>query len=241
VNADAESLMNGTRPIRFSFGWLLFGLAVACGEDSQLTVNYAPEFSEFAHHTVSVFGVFKDGRMDTEAWGGVAAGVSNLFGQGVCKPGFDPDLVANHPALSSAVDEYTRNYGVTDPLLNEFAASAKGDLILVLSVAGKPPAIAHKVPATDAPLPMSRGTGVRPDPDNPVGSRPIEASASLFSVTLHRTVASIVERYAGKNAELAVGNLEAKLKEALPVATCEGWDFNAHPVDDSRVHALPEP
>jgi hypothetical protein len=220
---------------------IVLALASSCGEDTQLIVNYAPQFAALTPHTISVFGVFKDGRMDTEAWYGVAPRVSSLLGRISCNTPFDTDLVGQHAALTSAVDEYTRNYGVTDPLLNEFAASANGELILVLYIAGRPPSLIRKGPATEAPLPMSRGSGFRADPDSPVGSRPVEVSASLYSVPLHRSVASIAERYAGKNVDQAIARFEDKLKEALPIATCEGWDFDTHPVDDSKVHALPEP
>jgi hypothetical protein len=239
--------MNAARNATFS---LLLALGGACGgEDARFTVNYAPEFAGSSHHTVSLFGVFKDGRMDAEAWEDVAPGISNLFGHSTCSAAFGTDLVTNNPSLASAVDEYTRNYGVTDALLNEFAASAKGDLILVVSIAGKPRSPSTE-PVIDTPPPMSRGTGAArggAPPSDPSGSamavsfRPVEVSASLFSVSLHRSVGSIAERYAGKSGDEAIAKLEDQVKDALPVARCEGWDFEAHPVDGARVHALPEP
>ena len=187
--------------------------------------------------------------MDAEAWDVVAPRLSNLFGRGACTAAFGADLVSNSAPLASAVDEYTRNYGVTDPLLDEFAASAKGDLILVLSTAGKPPSPSTDgEPAPERPPETIRGAGGArrgsPPPGNPhrpAASRTVEVSASLFSVPLRRSVGSVVERYTGKSAEQAIANLEDKLREGLPGLRCEGWDFDAHPVDASRVHELPEP
>lgn len=231
--------------------WILLALATGCGaEDSRFAVNYAPEFAPSTPHTVSIFGVFKDGRMDSEAWDDVAPRFSNLFGQRACNAAFGVDLVTNNPPLASAVDEYTRNYGVTDPLVDEFAASAKGDLILVLSIAGKPrSASTDGEPGPEPPAPMNRRSGGARrgppppgDPHRPAGSsRPVEVSVSLFSVPLRRSVASVAERYAGKSGDEAIANLEEKLREGLSGAGCAGWDFDAHPVDASRVHELPEP
>jgi hypothetical protein len=226
----------------------LLALAAACGAEDRFTVNYAPEFAGSAPHGISIFGVFKDGRMDAEAWDDLAPRISSLFGH-ACGAAFGTELVTNNAQLASAVDEYTRNFGVADPLLSEFASSAKGDLILVLSIAGKP-ASPSTQPMVEAPPPMSRGTGGARrggSPSDPSGAavavsfRPVEVSASLFSVPLHRSIASVSERYAGKSLDEAISQLEGKLKEVLPVAHCEGWDFETHPIDDSRIHALPEP
>lgn len=237
--------------------WIFLTLGAGCGaEESQFIVNYAPDFASANPHTVSIFGVFKDGRMDAEAWDVVAPRLSNLFARSACTAAFGADLVSNSAPLASAVDEYTRNYGVTDPLLDEFGAAAKGDLILVLSIAGKPrSAGADGEPASEPPPQTIRGAGgARPggarrggspppgDPHHNAGtSHPVEVSASLFSVPLRRSVASVVERYAGKSADEAIANLEQKLREGIPGAGCAGWDFDTHPVDASRVHELPEP
>ena len=238
--------MNFSRTLRLGTKGILLGLATACGTGSLLTVNYAPEFAGSPPHTVSIFGVFKDGRMDAEAWDEVAKQVSSAFDQGACNAAFGAELVTTGASLASAVDEYTRNYGVTDPLMIEFAPSANGDLILVLSIAGKPvlpPATGE--PKTEVPLPMSKGGSRRGvaagDPSTKEGYRAVEVSAALYSVPLRRTVATIAEQYGGKNTDEAVAKVEAELKQALPAAKCGGWEFAAHPVDDSKVRALPEP
>jgi hypothetical protein len=58
--------------------------------------------------------------------------------------GYDA-LVSSNAALASAVDEYARADGPTDDLLAQLAPAAQGDLVLVLTFAGKLPE-----PATDA-------------------------------------------------------------------------------------------
>jgi hypothetical protein len=215
---------------------LIFG---ACASnDAHFVTQFAPDFSP-ARHTVSVLGVYKDGQMSTEAWNAIAPRMAPSLGSPTCEAGYGNVLTKTNGRLASAIDDYARDNGPTDELLTELAPAAHGELILVLTVAGKPP-VPKKVSVQDAPpaqgpqgAGMGRrgrrgggqgggaGQGAREDPNL------FEMSALLFSVSQERSVAVVSMQYAGQNVDEAVTNFAAKLRGALPATQCAGWDWNA--------------
>src|SRR5207244_3335524 len=118
-----------------------------------------------------------------------------------CEVAYGDKLLTTAPGLSSAVDDYARANGVTDDLLDRLAPMAKGDTIMILTIAGRPPQpIGDKGAQVSSPAPsqpMMRGrrglaggmpsgsSETLPRTDNNV----FEMSASLFSIRLHRSVA----------------------------------------------------
>jgi len=195
--------------------------------------QFAPDFTP-ARHTVSVLGVYKDGQMSTEAWNAIAPRMAPSLGSLTCEAGYGNTLGKTNGGLASAIDDYARDNGPTDELLTEIAPAAQGDLILVLTVAGKPP-VPKKVSVQDAPSargaqgvgmgPMRRGRrgegqGTREDPNL------FEVSALLFSVAQERSVAVVSMQYSGQNVDDALTNFAAKLHETLPAAKCTGWNWN---------------
>src|ERR1700722_13130989 len=89
--------------------------AVAGCSDAQITTRYAPTFTH-APHTVSLLGVYKDGRMNPDVWEQIGPALSTPLG-GKCGPGYD-SLVNGNPALSAAIDDYARANGIGDDLLD---------------------------------------------------------------------------------------------------------------------------
>jgi hypothetical protein len=220
-------------------------LGACAGEDASLTAHVTPEAQASAPHPISVFGVFRDGRMSTKGWDDFSPRLG-VLGLEPCGALYDADLVTNDSALVSAIDDYARNYGVTDTLLGAFGASAKADLLLVIVVSGALPskhASSEPSPARAPPGPgmsrSSRGAYVpRAAPHHDTGA--LEISASLFSTRLHTAVAAVALRYTGSSENDAIAKIDAKLKDVFPHASCAGWDLETHPVDAATVRSLPE-
>src|ERR1700677_1591332 len=126
-------------------------LGACAGEDASLTARVTPEAQASAPHPISVFGVFRDGRMSTKGWDDFSPRLG-VLGLEPCGALYDADLVTNDSVLVSAIDDYARNYGVTDSLLGAFGASAKADLIMVIVVSGALPA---KHASSESPQPRA--------------------------------------------------------------------------------------
>ena len=137
---DYTRTMMLTQPRR-ALAALLFAFTVgaactACNDaDTHFTVQHAPDLKQM---TVSVLGVFKEGRMSPETWDEIGPKISAAFGKGLCPIAYDAKLVTDKPSLAEAVDDYARENGVTDDLLDQLAPAASGDAVLVITVAGRP-------------------------------------------------------------------------------------------------------
>ncbi|HEV3191133.1 MAG TPA: hypothetical protein VGY54_11580 [Polyangiaceae bacterium] len=194
--------------------------------------RFGPDFTP-GRHTVSVLGVYKDGQMSTEAWNAIAARIAPSLGSPTCEAGYGNTLSKTNGGLASAIDDYARDNGPTDELLTELAPAAQGDLILVLTVAGKPP-VPKKVSVQDAPPAQGAGMGqmrggrrgggqgAREDPNF------FEMSALLFSVAQVRSVAVVSMQYSGQNVDEAITNFATKLHGTLPATKCTGWNWNTN-------------
>lgn len=218
--------------------------AACAGDDAQFNVKYAPDYAKGG--TVSVLGIFKDGRMSPETWDQLGP---LLLTKQKCETAYNVDLVALSPTLSSAIDDYARANGITDALLDQLAPVARGDAIMVITVAGHPPQkIAREGGAPRAsPQPVMRGGG-RGRGRVPYGSSGststtdgsvFEVSASLFSIRLHRSIALVSMTYSGRDVEAALAKFAAKLSASLPEISCVGWNWDVH-VDEEKIRTLPE-
>lgn len=231
----------------------LIGMLVmtACADDgARFNVKHAPEFVTSGAQ-VSVFGIFKDGRMTPESWDAIGPRLSRSFGKSTsCEVAYGERLLRTAPALSSAVDDYARANGVTDDLLDQFAPMAKGDAIVLITIAGHPPQpIAPSELPKQAPAQSPRSMGgmggrqgagqmAPPARDlHPTDRSVFEMSATLFSARLHRSVGVIAMTYSGANVDEAIEKFAARLAEELPGASCTDWNWDAH-VDDERVRKM---
>jgi hypothetical protein len=223
---------------------------LSCSDtNAQFTTRFASDFTP-ERHTVSVFGVFKDGRMSTESWDDLGARLSAAFATGACDAAYRGDLLATNPALSSAIDDCVRANGVGDELIDALAPAATGDLIVVFSVAGR--LYGREVDggttllAPTPPNPSVRGyRGQGPTTGAAMHTygrnmNALEISASLFSVRLHRSIALVAMQYYGESFDDALKRLTEKLNTVVPGSTCGGWNWNVG-IDDHRVRALVEP
>lgn len=228
-----------SRLLHIPFGLLL--LAVGCRHDAVYATTFAPDFSP-PHHVVSVLGVYKDGRMSSEAWGAIAERVSRSLGAAKCEAAYTESGTSPNQALWSAVEEYTLANGPTDDLLAKIAPAARGDLVLVVVVAGKLP-MTEQIHVQDenqnrrsVGLIRNSGPMFRP-PSLPPAVDRLDLSASLFSVPKAASVARVTLAYSGESVDEAIAGFTAKLASALPGATCAGWNWEAK-IDPEAIEAL---
>lgn len=217
--------------------FLLAALATGCA-DHQFSVQYAPEFSRAGIRTVSVFGIFRDGRMSPDAWDLLGPRLSAPFGKGVCETAYTDRLVSSEPALSSAVDDFARANGVTDELLDQFVPMAEGDAILLVTVAGRPPQTTHEGTASTRPPPtmgsVSHHGGMRQVDRTTTDHNSFDLTAVLFSTRLHRSVAAVAMTYTGKSIDEAYARFATRLGTELQGTACTGWKADVH-IDEQHI------
>jgi hypothetical protein len=220
----------------------------ACAADeAQFNVQVASGYTE-ERTTVSLFGVYKDGRVSAEAWDAIGPAVSASLGKPSCETAYNGSLVLKSPKFAAAIDDYVRASGVTDDLLAQLAPAALGDTIMVVSLAGHVPQRLGHVPRRGTAPSNAHGEfgghGAPPPSysyrPNPTDGSVLEVSATVFSVRLHHSVARLHMTYSGKSVEGALQRFTERLRAALPGASCAGWDWSG-PMDDAAIRNLPEP
>jgi hypothetical protein len=229
-------------------------LVVACGSTESFTTTFAPGFAP-THHAISVFGVFKDGQMSAEAWDSFAPRLSSWLGSAQCRGGYVEGANARTDApLWSAVDDYTRSNGPTDDLLTHLAPAAEGDLVLVLTIAGKVPQ-EEKTKLQDEPAGgglqgggrggMGGMSGMRNPGAGSMQRRSLPAAqkdeldlaALVYSVAAKESVAQVSLAYTGHSLDEAFAKFSAKLRDTLPGAACAGWAWEGK-VDAEAIRKL---
>ncbi len=217
----------------------------ACGdEDINFAVKYAPGYSN-SGNAISIFGVFKDGRMSPEAWDDLGPRFSAAFHDTSCDIAISSDLRRSNLALFTAVDDAGRQTGITDVLLDRFGPAAVGTSVLVITISGRVPKAKDATHSATRSQMMRGGSGGRgrrsPAPHNPgrkSDSEVFEISGSLFSIAQHRSVAQVAMLYKGTSEEEALTKFVAKLGASFPGASCRGWKPDALPTDDT-IRRLP--
>ncbi len=174
------------------------------------------------------------------------ARVAPAFGASTCEAAYGDALLSTDGALSSAIDDYARANGPADELVAQLAPAAKGDLVVVFTLSGQLPVPKSKAPAGGGnPAAGPAGGGGRhgrrasntgPGVRGPRWSRTssTSASASIFSVPLHRSVGLVSMQYYGASVDDAVAKFSDRLAGVLPAAQCDGWDWTAK-IDSDRI------
>ena len=113
----------GTRTTR---GLLWSQLAICVGAACATSVEGQPQFSvnrsaDFSKiESVAVFGIFRNGRMSPGSWADFGAALSAPFSQKACEAVYTNDLINTNAELTAAVDDYAKENGVSDELLDQF-------------------------------------------------------------------------------------------------------------------------
>jgi len=155
-----------TRGVRLSLSLLLVNTLAACATTDEIApqvgIARASDTDSDKPESVSVFGIFRNGRMSPEAWEDFGKALSTPFSQGICQAVYDVVFTDANPELATTIDGYTRENGVSDELLATFAPLARGDTILVVAIDGqlpKPAAASAEKPTKPAQDPTSSGQG----------------------------------------------------------------------------------
>jgi len=231
-----------------TFGVLAIVLAFACDEgDAHFSTKVASDFTP-ARRTVSVLGVFKDGRMSADGWSALAPRLAPALGAQRCEVGYDELAAAGGP-LADAIDDFARANGPSDELLGELSPAAKGELVLVLTYAGKLPdrsmadAGAAGSRSTAPAFGASARGGMRGggmggraplNSEAHVDSNVLDLSASLYSVDKARAVALVTMQYSGTSLDDAMSRFAAKLSESLGGSRCVGWNWD-NKIDPEKI------
>jgi hypothetical protein len=201
---------------------------VGCTGGANFTTRLASNFAP-AHHTVSVFGVYQDGRMALGSWDVFAPYLKPALGPAQCPVLYDT-LAVSDQELANALDELARDEGPTDHLLAPVAPAAAGDLILVLTFAGKLPEHQDEDPGPPVGAPVQNGMEQKRrrrghNSQDPRATDPnqLDISASLYSVAQARPVALVSMQYRGRSVADAMGRFAQELARATPDLKCSGW------------------
>jgi hypothetical protein len=229
--------------------FLLALTLMACAGDPVI-VKYAPGLQRAGRH-ISVFGIRRDGLMSPSGWAALGPYASAPFSEEPCDVAYSEATSAAVPALASAIEAYVRENGVTDELLDQIAPAAKGDMIMLLTVAGHPLAAVEDPTGASyqRSLPPSMGSGshrgnARSQAKNRTNEASsnadaLELSASFFSIRDHRAVGLATMRYSGANTDQALTQFTTRLEHEFPGSTCSGWDWSV-PIDDTKIGKLGE-
>lgn len=227
---------------------LLCGLAGACDTgDAKFAASIAPGFSG-AGHTVSVLGLFKDGKMSAEGLEAFTPYLPVIVGSDTCEVGY-PSIRSSSPPVADAIDEVARTDGPSEDLLAQLAPASKGDLILVFGFAGRlprrwqaPDGGSGRPPSTQPPMGRGGGRGMRGGgrmagqgrPQVPTDTNALDLSASFYSVAERRSVAEVAMVYSGASAAEALKQFAVKLAGILPQAHCAAWNWDVN-LDPERI------
>jgi hypothetical protein len=249
--------MTGRRVLARGAALLSLALCPACFSDYTYKAQFVEGFKGGAHK-VSVLGVFKDGRMDFEAWDALAPSFSATLG-GKCAAGYDTSFVAAHQTLAAAIDDVVRADGLDDDLLKEIAPAAQGDLLVVFTLAGHVEKARIDIKDSQPGGSMGgggMGGGGAMGGGGPAGTHAtmpsggghhlpasstaaLDLSATMFSPSQGASVAVVQLEYTGEDATEAVKEFAAKVRGAIPGSTCEGWNWSA-PIDERRLREMVE-
>jgi hypothetical protein len=208
-------------------------VTAGCG-DASFHVDRAAEFPKAAGASISIFGVYRDGRLAPEAWDSFRSHLTPLFGAAGCEPGYPDVFAASGTPVVQAVDDFTRANGVTDELLDRVASTAKGDLVLLIALTGRPGVKADtEASPTRAAAPSMRAGGRRGTPSSGSTHRAADAPAFeavgiVFSPKAHRSVGAIRLSYTGASLDEALESFMAHLGAEMPKASCAGWKGDLH-------------
>ncbi len=222
-------------------------LCAGCFNDADFSVKSSADFTPLSEFSVSVVGVFKDGMMSSEAWDALSTNISPALHGKSCDVAYGDAHMKKVLPLAQAMEEYTRDNGITDDLFGVLAPAATGDVVLMITVAGhaqKPTSASDVLPSS-----LARGPNASPSPapirgsltPAPRGSRAekksrggLEMSASFFSRKTGHGVALVSMLYTGTSDEEGIALFAKKVSAFVPNATCAPWkpDTEAMPTPE---------
>ena len=207
---------------------LLAGCAFA---DSHFTVDYPTKQMPQGNELVSVFGVFKDGRMRTEAWQELSPRFAGVLGNKPCELAFGDRLRAEDEESYEHFDHEIKDNGITKDTLASFAARAEGKMILAITVLGEAQVATGlgnhtrgmEASATAAQRRM-RARSLLPGDERPVAAG-LDIAVALYSIEAKDNILTLDLHYTGTTLEEAYKRIAMKLEGIIPDARCVGWKW----------------
>ena len=203
---------------------LVLGLGVLSGcasSNTTFTVEYPAPKTTIDHSKVSVLGVFKDGRINETNWDDVGTALASVLGSSPCELGFAERLKLEEPEIFAKADSESKESGVTDELLKQFAARARGTAILAMTISGR----LHAGPTyRSEQMESTTGKSTKRGKSAKAAQDPgLEITLALFSVEAKQTALTLHLRYTGASTEEAFQLFADKLRTLVPGAQCAGW------------------
>src|SRR5580693_3573386 len=96
---------------------LVASVCAACSDVGNVNLKMAPGFTP-NHDSVSVLGVFRDGRMSSDAWTPIGPPLSTALGEvgDLCEVAYGDRLQQERPELFTFLEEDTRMNGITEEI-----------------------------------------------------------------------------------------------------------------------------
>jgi hypothetical protein len=217
----------GVKPTRT----LLLALLTSCGYgDAQFVIAHPAPDPLPEQPRVSVFGVFKDGHLDDDAWKHIAPFLAPALGATACTLGYSEELHQTDGELYEKIDHQALDDGVTDAIVRTVEAHATGNLVFAMSVSGGVPSQqttmaergVNSNPTSGAHVGNQRARG-------PVGGaiidNAVEITAMLYSLERHASLTTIEMRYTGTSVDDAFRAFAHKLQAIIPGASCASWKW----------------
>jgi len=223
---------------------------VAACSSAHFQVDVPPSFHT-APPSISIVGVYRDGRFSSDTWPDLAPAVEGAV-RGRCVLGHGEELRAADPALYDELEDDVRRDGVTDDVVGRFAPASLGDVLMVLhfytpvaaSTKGTSGSPAPALPAARAPYsrgsagtmgrPLINGAEPLPDRDRPN----VELAAVLYAKKDHAAIGEVVLTYDGRDTNAAIQAFGERLARELHGARCAGWTW---PTPAAPKAPAPEP
>jgi hypothetical protein len=197
-------------------------LCACASEDSGVRFNVASGYA-VTPTTASVFGVFHDGRLDEHAWDSYSRALSS-FGRS-CDARYTHAWIGAHEDEAKSIADDARQNGFSDDLFAKMSAGAKGDTVLLVVVAGKPPVVLSRE-VRDRPVnPMQMTKPASTTYVHTVtDGNAFEITATIYSRTEHRSIAELDMTYGGQNLDEAMQRFADAFGKHFPGWTCVGWN-----------------
>jgi hypothetical protein len=224
----------------------------ACG-DASFRVKMPEGFRE-AHRTVSVVGIYREGRLSPDYFDQIAPTIEGALGRG-CDQGYGEALKSADPTLYEELDQESRQDGVTDDVLARMSPGALGDTLMVIQLYGpigapgkRPTKGGASAPLPQTPAPYSRGAGSMSgrgpragggeEPRAPQSTSDVQIAATLYSRKDHSFVGEVALTYNGKDVDKALRRFGERLNSEMSGAKCAGWKW---PADAAPAPGAPPP
>jgi hypothetical protein len=200
----------------------VFALCACASGDSGVRFNTASGYT-VTPTSASVFGVFHDGRLDEHAWESYSRALSS-FGR-TCDARYTHAWIEAHEGDAKSIADDARQNGFSDDLFAKVASGAKGDAVLLLVVAGKPPVVLSREvrqrPVNPAQMTKPASTTYV---HTVTDGNAFEITATIYSRKEHRSIAELDMTYGGQDLDEAMQRFADAFGKSFPGWTCAGWD-----------------